>query len=138
MTDGPGAARDGLIEILGVCDVTEGRRESVLEGTGGLIDGLIVALTLCKTIEDTMDTVMGARLETINHQPYHRFGSSESYVEDGFELSFDTKLPPTPPPMAPATNRMARSSESQKVVGRKPRILDLSTRREVWAGSVAL
>lgn len=103
-----------------------------------MIVGLIVAPTLCKTPEGTMDTVMGARLETINHQSYHIIESSESYVEEGLELFLDAKLPPTPPPMAPATTRMARSSESQKVVGRKPRILVSFTRREVWAGSVAL
>lgn len=73
MTDAPGA-RDELIEILGVRDVTEGGRKFVLEGTEGVIGELIVAPTLCKTPEDTMDTVMGARLEieTINHQPYHK------------------------------------------------------------------
>ena len=137
MTDGPDA-RDELIEILGFCDVIESGRESVLEGTKGVIGGLLVAPTLCKTLEDTMDTVMGATLETINHQPCHIIESCESYFEEGFELFFDTELPPTPPPMAPATNRMARSSESQKVVGRNPKILVSSTRRRVWTSSVAL
>ena len=137
MADGPDA-RVELIEIFGVCDVTECGRETVLEGTEGVIGGLIVAPTLCKTPKDTMDTVMGARLETINHQPYHIFESSESYVEESLELFFDAKLPPNPPLMAPTTNRMARSSESQKVVGQKPRILVSSTRRGVRANSVAL
>lgn len=45
MTDAPGA-RDELIEILGVRDVTEGGRKFVLEGTEGVIGELIVAPTL--------------------------------------------------------------------------------------------
>ena len=137
MTDGPDA-RDELVEIFEVCDVIEGGMESVLEGTKGVIGGLLVAPTLCTTLEDTMNSVTGATLETINHQPCHIIESCESYFEEGFELFFDTELPPTPPPRAPATNRMARSSESQKIVGRKPRILVSSTRRGVWASSVAL
>ncbi len=137
MTDGL-EARDELIVIPRVCDVTESWRVSVLEGTEGVIDGLVVALMLCNTPDDTRVIVMGAGLEKINHQSYQKIESSEAYFVEAFELFFNAKPPPTPPPMAPATNRMERSSESQKVVGRKPRIPGSSTRRGVWASSVAL
>ena len=137
MTDGL-EARDELIETLRVFDVTENWRESVLKGTEIVIGGMVVAPMLCNTLEDTRGTVMGAGLKKMNHQSYQQLESSDAYFEDIFELVFNTKPPPTPPPMAPATNRMERSSESQKVVGRKPRIRDSSTRREVWASSVAL
>ena len=132
MTDGL-EARDELIEILRVCDVTGSWRESVLEGTEGVVDGLVVAPMLCNTLDDTRATVMVAGLKKLSHQSYQKMESSEAYFVEAFELFFNAKPPPTPPPMAPATNRMARSSESQKVVGRKPRIRGSSTRRGITA-----
>lgn len=98
MADGV-EARDELIGLLRVCDVTESWRESVLEGTEGMIGGLVVAPMLCNTFDDTGVTVVGAGFE------------------EAFELFFDSE-PPIPPPMAPPTNRINRSSESQKVAGR--------------------
>ena len=124
--------------MLRVCDVTESWRESVLEGTEGVISGLIVVPILCNTVDDTRVTVFGAGLMKMNHQLYQRSECSEAYFEAVLELFFNAKRPPIPPPMEPATNRMDRSSESQKVDGRKPSILGSSTRRGVWASSVAL
>lgn len=116
MADGV-EARDELIGLLRVCDVTESWRESVLEGTEGMIGGLVVAPMLCNTFDDTGVTVVGAGLKKINHQLYQKIESSEAYFEEAFELFFDSE-PPIPPPMAPPTNRINRSSESQKVAGR--------------------
>ena len=67
MTDGL-EARDELVEMLRGCDVTEGWRESVLEGTGGVTGGLVVAPILCNTFDDTGGTVMGAGLKKMNDQ----------------------------------------------------------------------
>ena len=127
MTDGF-EARDELLEMLRVCDVTESWGETVLERTEGVIGGLVVAPMLCNTFDDTKGTVSGAGLKKINHQSYQRSESSEAYFEEVFELFFNRNPPPTPPPTAPATNRMERSSESQNVVGRNPRTRGSSTR----------
>ena len=136
MTDGFEAS-DELIEMFRVCDVTESWRESVLGSTEGAIGALVVAPMLCNTFDDTRGTVSSVGLKKITHQLHQRIESGEAYFEEVFELFFNAK-PPTPPPMAPATNTIDRSSESQKVGGRKPSILGSSTRRGTLASLVAL
>ena len=102
-----------------------------------MVGGLVVVPMLCNPFDDTGGTVSGAGLKNMNYQLYQGIESSKAYFEEVVELFFNAK-PPTPPPMAPATNTMDRSSESQKVGCLKPSILGSSTLRGAWASSVAL
>ena len=88
-TDGVETSAE-LIETVGVCDVIEGWIESVLEGTEGVIGAPVIAIVLRKTVEDARDTAMGAGLEARNHQSARKIESSESYLEEDFELLFKT------------------------------------------------